>query len=435
MNHMVFAFLISAMFLGCALKRTANLETLDNAPAFTAGVYKLSEIDAFGRSVQDASVVGLGESMHMSGGFHELNSKLIKFLITQKGFRSVAFESNWGTVGMLDSYVTHGDVAIDTAMRGLFPQFQSQEVLALVKWIRQYNNENPKEPVRIFGFDTQDPNYNVDFIKDYLNEVAPTIGSQSSSLLDVCIEAVPNSLPGPTTSAQLSSCKNALASLSSYLQNNMARAIAATSKTRFETVIVALTSLDASADNAFYKAQSRATTDDDKASEAEIKARTARDMGMSEVFWRLRRVISGDKKTIIWAHLGHIAINGESITQFPFVSKNMGSDLKEKFGIDYKAFALLAFDLNVPSSWKDEGTPAPRTRESIEGKLNALKSGDLFVTAQSQIFAAGQAYEFAAAKFDDESSGQSVTISMKGKPSVHFDGIFYLERSSAMVSN
>jgi hypothetical protein len=51
-----------------------------------------------------------------------------------------------------------------------------------------------------------------------------------------------------------------------------------------------------------------------------------------------------------------------------------------------------------------------------------------------EILGPGTTYQFAAAKFVDEGSGQSLVTAMRGIPAEHFDGILYLEQSPAMTS-
>jgi erythromycin esterase-like protein len=42
-----------------------------------------------------ASVVGLGESIHTSGGFYRMKHRVFRFLVEKMGFRAFAIESPW----------------------------------------------------------------------------------------------------------------------------------------------------------------------------------------------------------------------------------------------------------------------------------------------------------------------------------------------------
>jgi erythromycin esterase len=93
-------------------------------------------------SIGNASIVGLGGGIHTSGGYHKIDVRLIKHLITKTDFRAIAFESNRSTVEKLNEYVTTRSIDAQAAMSGIYGQFQSNEVFELIKWIRKFNLNN-----------------------------------------------------------------------------------------------------------------------------------------------------------------------------------------------------------------------------------------------------------------------------------------------------
>src|SRR5688500_7629555 len=63
------------------------------------------DLAPFGALVGDASVVGLGESWHSSGGFYLMKHRLFRYLVEENGFRAFAIESNWEAVERTNAYV------------------------------------------------------------------------------------------------------------------------------------------------------------------------------------------------------------------------------------------------------------------------------------------------------------------------------------------
>ena len=59
-------------------------------------------------SVGDAVVVGLGESVHGAAEETTLKHRLLRFLVEELGFRSVAWEEDWTSGIAVNEYIAGG---------------------------------------------------------------------------------------------------------------------------------------------------------------------------------------------------------------------------------------------------------------------------------------------------------------------------------------
>jgi erythromycin esterase-like protein len=117
------------------------------------------DLARWGAGLDGVRVVGLGEATHGSREFFTLKHRLIEYLVTQRGFTVFALEADQDRCKVLDAYVTTGE---GDAAKGLqhvgFWTWETQEVQALLTWIRVHNATAPADrAVRVVGVDPSDP--------------------------------------------------------------------------------------------------------------------------------------------------------------------------------------------------------------------------------------------------------------------------------------
>lgn len=113
----------------------------------------LGDLRGLRRIVGGASVVGLGEACHGSREIFRVKHRMVRYLVEELGFRTLAFEQDfaWGTV--IDHYVVTGEGDPRELVTGMSsPLWATEEILDLVTWMRSYN-ERHRDPVRFFGSD------------------------------------------------------------------------------------------------------------------------------------------------------------------------------------------------------------------------------------------------------------------------------------------
>ncbi|MEU5722781.1 erythromycin esterase family protein [Micromonospora sp. NPDC047738] len=117
---------------GWVRHNAATLSSIDPAAA-------LDDLAPVGRSVGDAEIVGLGESMHGTAEETRLKHRALRFLVERMGFRSIAWEEQWTTGPVVNEYIRFGQGDLDTVMARLGPQWQTREVADVLRWLRDFN--------------------------------------------------------------------------------------------------------------------------------------------------------------------------------------------------------------------------------------------------------------------------------------------------------
>ncbi|BFO19151.1 hypothetical protein SHKM778_55390 [Streptomyces sp. KM77-8] len=117
----------------------------------------LRDLDALGRMVGDAEVVGLGEATHGSRDFFRMKHRVFRYLVEEKGFRAFSLELPWSSGLRLNEYVLYGKGDLDRIAReefqGSYRIWNNADYLNLIRWMRAYNRHHPTGPVRFAGND------------------------------------------------------------------------------------------------------------------------------------------------------------------------------------------------------------------------------------------------------------------------------------------
>jgi len=147
-------------------RRSFPLATVDAGAPF-------SDLQPLRALVGDARIVALGESTHGTSEFFRGKHRLVEFLVREMGFTLFALEANQLQTERVNRYVLGqetGDARM--AMSGLFRNWKTEEVAALVDWIRAYNASG-RGRVEFIGYDMQDPRLPVDSVLAFLRVAEP----------------------------------------------------------------------------------------------------------------------------------------------------------------------------------------------------------------------------------------------------------------------
>lgn len=114
-----------------------------------------SDLEPFRRAVEGRRIVALGEATHGTREFFLLKHRLVEFLVEEMDFRHFAMETHPEHHGPhLDRYIQGEDV---DPRRVLYWPWATEEYLALLDWMREYNRDRPASERLIFhGIDPQD---------------------------------------------------------------------------------------------------------------------------------------------------------------------------------------------------------------------------------------------------------------------------------------
>ncbi|MEV7141255.1 erythromycin esterase family protein [Streptomyces tauricus] len=115
------------------------------------------DLDALGRMVGGADVVGLGEATHGSQDFFRMKHRLFRHLVEKKGFRTFSLELAWSSGVRINEYVLYGkgelkDIAREE-FQGAYRIWNNQDYIDLIEWMRDYNRSHPNDPVQFMGND------------------------------------------------------------------------------------------------------------------------------------------------------------------------------------------------------------------------------------------------------------------------------------------
>ena len=276
------------------------------------------------QSLQQVTVVGLGEPIHYDGSTFKAKTRLVKFLHQELGFSVLAFES-----GFYDCYkawqeIQAGRLSIDAARKALYPFWISTETQELFNYIDQQKNTD--KPLILAGIDCKFSGHYSDEsllpdLKSYLQTINSGMVQDTakwrafSTSLKRAIH-ISDYLTKPSTADTL--VLNP--ALKGILAESTATGVSATA-TRAEHV--------------FWQQFCRSSLAEiaKKFSNSEEQVRD-RQMGENLVF--LQRELYRDRKTIVWAASSHLTYNGANIgRKFYHENPRLGDYLKQAYGARY----------------------------------------------------------------------------------------------------
>jgi erythromycin esterase-like protein len=334
--------------------------------------------------VGKATVVGLGESFHTSGGYYEAKHRLFRYLVEKMGFRVLAIESSWLDADRVAQYVeTCAGSAEEALTEGLFPVWASVETRELVQWMCQWNrsHRNPKDRVHFYGFDIQfqqkeDGEALIGFLKRIgLAEDDPRILG-----INRCEGVVETFFPDPLPEDRYQDCKAALAAVARLFEREAASIVRRTSKRDFGWAKVRQVGLDTFMDQLYYRET------------APERAFDARDRGMAYIFQAIRNLRYPGAKTALWAHNHHLAKNSPEYFYSLILGTLLDRSLKKG---SYVSIALIGREVSI--DWPAFNYCGPRPAPgngAVEWLLHDLGEDFLLVDLDSPFLEEGKVYEF-----------------------------------------
>jgi erythromycin esterase len=134
--------------------------------------------------VGGARVVALGEATHGTREFFQMKHRLLEYLVSELGFTVFAIEANWPESEAVDEYVRTGRGDPAKALAQLyFWTWNTEEVLDLVRWMRQWNAVPGHRQVSFYGFDMQAGAVSADRLRSRLREIDPGLAAEVAPAL------------------------------------------------------------------------------------------------------------------------------------------------------------------------------------------------------------------------------------------------------------
>jgi erythromycin esterase len=369
----------------------------------------LDDLEPLRQILEGAQVVGLGETIHTSGGYYTMKHRLFRYLVERMGFRAFAIESNWDPADRVARYVDTCQGTPTDAVRGLFGVWQSAETRDLVEWMCSWNQENPDDPVSFFGFDIQQPEYDGPALITFLRGLGWADDDPRIQAIRQCDGVVTFSIPVAEETHQV--CLQALDEVESlFAELDTSQALQG-SREELEWAQVRLIGLRAWENESYWYDRNI------------LRGYDERDRGMATVFQRIRKLRVGSAKTAVWAHNSHISRNSLEILGVT----SMGSHLDREMGHRYANVALASYRPKVNWPGAFGCIQYPTFPASLERDLFAL--GEPFLLLDLDVNGANMAAH--------QPYVNPYQYHMIGyywfQPARQFDALVYLETSPAMI--
>jgi erythromycin esterase-like protein len=361
------------------------------------------------RMIGKATVVGLGESWHTSGGFYNMKHRIFRDLVQNMGFRAFGIESHWVSGEKANRYVQTCEGSPEEALDLHITVWQSVELRDLLQWMCEWNQAHPNDRVHYFGFDIQGgllgPNVDGSGLIAFLGRIGIPEDHSWVSGIRAC-EGVTVSHPADQIPPEVhQQCMTALTEIEGHFQRNGPSIEEQTSQDEFDRARLQVLSLKAWQEEVFLIGTG--LEDEDFA-----RGFNKRDEGMAKVFFFLREKYFPRAKTVIWGDNVHVAR-----APGPTGLRSMGSHLAARLGRNYVTFALTAYHTGV-----ETGAVVCQVREaepgSVEDRLHALGEDHLLVDLARSSYLRPRVYKMGGA--------------FSYQPRRQFNGIIFLETAESM---
>jgi erythromycin esterase len=117
--------------------------------------------------LKDNKVLALGESTHGTSDFFKMKFMIIKYCVTELGYKSIGIEADYAGTKQLNSFLTEGNGNIDDAIYDMgIAAWMTIEMKEIIEWLKDFNsNKSAKDKIQIWGFDMQFSNATVEDLK------------------------------------------------------------------------------------------------------------------------------------------------------------------------------------------------------------------------------------------------------------------------------
>ena len=390
-------------------------------PLDQRGIYRLDGLDAglpqndlapLRKILKKADMVGLGETIHTSGGYYAMKHRLVRYLVEEMGFRAFAMETPWPYALTTAQYVATCEGSVNDAMFGIFAVWASTETAGLLTYMCTWNQQHPNDPITFFGFDVQQPEIDGPALITHLQGLGLSGTDPRITGLRRCDGVVDFAYPNQITDADNQACLTALDAIDALLtQLDPSDAV---QRNRADVEWAKIRSIGV---RSWQGSEYYFNTD-------YPRAFTFRDRGMATVLQRIRTLLVGSQKTAVWAHNFHIGKGGSEFEELGFTV--MGDWLSRDMGHRYAALALAAAHVEVEWPWISLCGPVDVHPDSAEARLQQL--GEPYLLVDLDFHGTNPAHPPFLDPEEPILIGDDWYI-----PREHYDGLVYLENSPSMT--
>jgi erythromycin esterase len=280
--------------------------------------------------VGNSRVVALGEATHGTREFFQLKHRMLELLVDKMGFRTFAIEASFPEALAVDEYVRAGKGDAYSAVAGMrFWTWDTEEVVALVRWMRTYNEDKShKEKLRFLGFDMQFPAGSAAALAAALKDMDKKLWAEVQKALEPIDDDWEsggfNDVPKAAQDAAEAAAKKLVARFEEKRESDV-------KKLKAEPFALARMHAHVLAD--YIEMMKKRGTDFG-----------VRDRAMAENTLRLLEMLGPGSKMVLWAHNGHLQrrASGQQRTQGHILAEKLGKDyLPIGFAFDQGSFQAV----------------------------------------------------------------------------------------------
>ena len=269
------------------------------------------ELTALGDYLGSAYFVGLGEATHGTREFFQMKDRLFRYLVQNEGFKVMGFEATWGGALHVNQYILKGIGSAKESVRKMkFWTWRTEEVVALVEWMRAYNLERSgEEQLQFYGFDMQSVDEEQFWIKDYLKKFDMDLYNSIDALITTYVNIANYQTYPNFSKAKQNKFKADLEKAKKLYEENENKLVALSSQQEYDLIHHAFVILIQNEDILDYSTGK------------------SRDYYMARNSEWIRDYVQSKPKIALWAHNGHVT-KGDNWAQ--------GTELFNVHGENYK---------------------------------------------------------------------------------------------------
>ena len=281
-------------------------------------------------AVGNKPIVLLGEASHGTSEFYTWRAELTKRLILEKGFTSIAVEGDWPSCYEINRYIkgqAHQTADLASLLVESFDRWPTwmwanREILSLVQWLKEYNQDKPAEnKVGFYGLDVYSLWESMEEVIKYLQDAGYREELEIARRVYSCFEAHGRDpqMYGFNSAFFSESCEDEVVQLLLNLQNKRNHTAQLT-ENNLSAEVNALVAVNA---ERYYRSMVRGGPE----------SWNIRDHHMVEVINRILEHYGQQSKIIVWEHNTHIG--DARATDMPAEGLvNVGQILREQKGWD-----------------------------------------------------------------------------------------------------
>jgi erythromycin esterase len=277
--------------------------------------------------LKDIQIIGLGECTHGTSELVKIRHRLIEFLVTEMGFTALALESSYSDCQPINEYILTGKGNLpDLLTEQGYTAWDTEEFLAMLNWLRQYNQKVPdQQKVHFYGIDIP-ATFQAEGrerVISYLKKYAPETVDSAESIFRV-LSNREKSWPRRIDQAEWERVFMPLHELIRYVDCNRERMVFASSRKEWAQILKYLEVMEQGLFDRVKNIPSSLMDDTLRRDDYMVK--------------NLIYIIQNEQpnaKFIFWAHNGHVSNRSRD--------KTVGYYLRTAFGDKYYALGMECY--------------------------------------------------------------------------------------------